>query len=196
MNTRSPWVLLLAVVGGLFLIEGTWIWGKALLAQVLLRDAWDDTRAGETQVTPWPWADTWPVARLVSPEHDVDLVVLEGAHGSTMAFGPGRMQAGAKPGEEGHVVITAHRDTHFAFLERVTPGEVLWLEADTGQLRAYRVERTMVVQDTDTQHLAATQDAWLTLVTCYPFHAPTPGTSRRYLVQARGMELQGPPHGL
>ena len=28
---------------------------------------------------PWPWADTWPVARLVVPSLGIDQIVLEGA---------------------------------------------------------------------------------------------------------------------
>ena len=69
--------------------NGAWIYLKAELAQALLQRAWADTVAGQEHVTPWPWADTWPLARLTVPSKDVDLIVLNGAYGRTLALGPG-----------------------------------------------------------------------------------------------------------
>ena len=48
---------------------------KAARVQVLLEDAWERTRKGEAKVRPWPWADTWPVARLRVPRLDVSVIV-------------------------------------------------------------------------------------------------------------------------
>ena len=56
-------LLLLAL--GLWQLGGAaLIHGKAWLAQRLLDRAWAATLAGGHEVKPWPWADTWPVARL------------------------------------------------------------------------------------------------------------------------------------
>jgi sortase A len=96
--------------------EGSWIYAKARLAQLLLERAWTRTLAGETQVRPWPWADTWPVARLTVPAKSIDLVVLNGAYGRTLAFGPGYAESSAWPGSAGTTIVTGHRDTHFRFL--------------------------------------------------------------------------------
>jgi sortase A len=167
--------------------QGLWIFGKAIAAQVLLRHAWVEARAGQDHARPWPWADTWPVARLLSPKHDVDLIVLEGASGSSTAFGPGRIPGSARPGEPGTLALAGHRDTHFEFLEHVTPGEPLYLELPGGAVLAFEVDSATVVDAGDTRALAAPGD-WLTLVTCYPFHAPTPGGPQRYVVRARRME--------
>ena len=71
-------LLLLAL--GLWQLGGAAvIHGKAWLAQRLLERAWAVTLAGGGPVKPWPWADTWPVARLKVPALDVDLFVLAGA---------------------------------------------------------------------------------------------------------------------
>ena len=43
------------------------IYVKAWVAQRLLHRAWAATQAGGTPVKPWPWADTWPIARLSMP---------------------------------------------------------------------------------------------------------------------------------
>jgi sortase A len=176
--------LCLVVLGLLSLGQGSWIFGKAALAQLLLRRAWASARAGDIRVRPWPWADTWPVARLVSREHGVDLIVLEGATGSSTAFGPGHIQGTAPPGEAGNVGLAGHRDTHFRFLQGLQPGEPLWLELPSGKARRFRVASARVVDQTDTSALEQPGD-WLTLVTCYPFDTPLPGGHLRYVVQAR-----------
>jgi len=174
----------LLLLGGACLLRGSWIFAKAALAQLLLRQAWAATRAGDARARPWPWADTWPVARLRSPERRVDLIVLEGATGSSTAFGPGHLIGTAAPGTPGNVALAAHRDTHFRFLRDLTPGEPLWLELPDGRSERYTVQRTSVVDERDTRLLQAPGE-WLTLITCYPFDAPLPGGPLRYVVQAR-----------
>jgi sortase A len=179
-------VALLLALGVYSSGQGLWIFGKAIVAQVLLRHAWDEARSGEDQARPWPWADTWPVARLLSPNHDIDLIVLEGASGESTAFGPGRIAGTARPGDAGTLAIAGHRDTHFEFLEHVAPGEPLYLELPSGSVLAFEVDSAQVVDEGDTRVLGASGD-WLTLVTCYPFHTATPGGPLRYVVRARRM---------
>src|SRR5512134_469774 len=112
-------VLVLAGVAiGLWQVgQGGWIYAKALLAQHMLQHAWARTLAGEREVRPWPWADTWPVARLRVPVHGIDLIVLDGVSGRTLAFGPGHAGGSAPPGAPGTAIISGHRDTHFRFLQ-------------------------------------------------------------------------------
>ena len=94
-----------------------------------MQRAW--LRAGRDveRPAPWPWADTWPVARLKSASREVDLIVLAGGSGRTLAFGPGHLSASAMPGEIGNTVIAGHRDTHFRFLRGVEKGELLSIES-------------------------------------------------------------------
>jgi sortase A len=176
----------LLVLGASLCVAAGRIYAKAALAQVLLRSAWLEARSGQSQARPWPWADMWPVARLRSPDHDVDLIVLEGATGSTTAFAPGHIVGTAAPGAAGNVGIAAHRDTHFAFLEQVRVGERLSLELPDGRERSFEVESMRVVHQRDTSSLSSDGDR-LTLVTCFPFRAPVPGGALRYVVQARAL---------
>lgn len=169
-----------------FLVRGAWIPVKAQVAQALLHRAWARTRAGERQVKPWPWADTWPVARLRIPASGSDFIVLAGASGRTLAFGPGHLDGSASPGGEGNCVLSAHRDTQFAALARLAPGDRVEVERPDGRRRGYRVERASVVDRKDTALLQPEAGAVLTLVTCYPFHAIAPGGPLRYVVRARG----------
>lgn len=176
--------------GGLFLLsitffgKGVWIYIKAELAQVLLERAWAATKAGENEVQPWNWADTWPVARLRAPRLGVSRLVLAGATGRTLAFGPGHHLGSARPGARGNTVLAGHRDTHFAFLHDLEQGDQLWLETPDGEEQLYRVESMSVVEQSRTEALEPTADAALTLVTCYPFDAVLPGGPLRYVVRA------------
>ena len=133
---------------------------------------------------PWPWADTFPIARLSVPGLDLEQIVLAGASGRSLAFGPGHLDGTAAPGAPGHSVVTGHRDTHFAFLAELAEGDLLRLQGRDGVWRDYRVNALQVI-DVRTARLVQGDDrASLTLVTCYPFGALDPGGPLRYLVHA------------
>jgi len=74
---RLIWILLAAAL--FFLGSAFYIPAKAMLAQQLLQQAWADTLRSHGKINrPWPWADTWPVARLIVPGRHIDQIVLEG----------------------------------------------------------------------------------------------------------------------
>jgi sortase A len=175
--------LLLAAAGLALALRGLWIPAKAVAAQALLAAAWERAVAGAERPRPWPWADTWPVARLALPGRR-PLVVLAGAQGRTLAFGPGHVDGTARPGEAGNVVLAGHRDTHFRALATLGPGDELTLEAPGGVARRYRVVETAVVDHRDTRPLLPADGARLTLVTCWPFDAVRPGGPLRWVVIA------------
>ena len=167
--------------------QGAYIPAKAWLAQELMQRAWVRAGAGEERATPWPWADTWPVARLTAKQRDVDLIVLAGGSGRTLAFGPGHLSASAMPGETGNAIIGGHRDTHFQFLRNVEVGELLGIETTRGQRHIYKVVGVDIVDSRKGSLVLDTDAAMLTLVTCYPFDALEAGGPLRYVVTARMM---------
>lgn len=159
---------------------------KAHLAPLLIGQAWQASlAAGGTPVKPWPWADTWPVARLRVPAHGEELLVLAGDAGSALAFGPGHALASAPLGSPGLAVIGGHRDTHFRFLRRLRRGDALQLELPGGFPRHYRVAGTRVANAEQESLVPVEWDERLLLVTCYPFDAVSPGGPLRYVVEAR-----------
>jgi sortase A len=181
-----PWIAAaLAVAGVLQFGQGTYIHAKAQLAQILLERAWQRTLAGEQAVKPWPWADTWPVARLIAPAQGANLLVLSGASGRTIAFGPGHMDGTPLPGAAGNSVIGGHRDTHLAFLRTVKRGETLTVERADGRRTNYRVTDLDVLDKRDTWVAKNEGPSRLTLVTCWPFDALRAGGPERYVVIAR-----------
>ena len=164
--------------------QGAYIPAKAWLAQELMQHAWLRVTAGEDRAAPWPWADTWPVARLIAERRDVDLIVLAGGSGRTLAFGPGHLEASALPGEIGNTVIAGHRDTHFAFLRHVEVGELIRVETIQGEQHLYQVIGVDIVDSRRGSLVLDTDDSTLTLVTCYPFNAVEAGGPLRYVVTA------------
>jgi len=185
---RLAWRLVVASVllatGLSSLGRGAWIYAKAQLAQVLLARAWHRTEGVGVGFEPWPWADSWPVARLLAPAEGVELIVLAGGSGSTLAFAPGHLDFSADPGRPGNCVIAGHRDTHFAFLEELSVGaELVVVRPDGGRL-GYVVREVGVVDRDQTWVMEASGGCELTLVTCFPFRDPVPGGPLRYVVRA------------
>lgn len=172
----------LALFGVTEVGAAAWIHAKGFVAQRLIASAWSAARAGDLPRRPWPWADLRPVARLTVPARHVDLYVMDDASRRSLAFGPGLVAGGASP--TGNTVIVAHRDTHFTFLKRLSPGDEIDLQAAGGAVARYRVEETSVVDRDDTAVMDDDGGARLTLITCYPFDAVRPGTRLRYVVVA------------
>jgi len=165
--------------------HGAYIPAKAWLAQELMLRAWHRASAGVDRPAPWPWADTWPVARLSARSGAVDLIVLSGGSGRTLAFGPGHLSASSLPGEPGNSVIAGHRDTHFNFLRNVELGELVTVETIDGRQHAYKVVGIDIVDSRRGSLLLDTDEAFLSLVTCYPFEAREAGGPLRYVVTAK-----------
>lgn len=174
----------LAVAGAAWLGEGLWIYAKAELAQVLIANAWERELAGEPAPKPWPWADTFPIARLEAPAQGVSLYVLAGSSGRTLAFGPGHQDGTPAPGERGNSVIGGHRDTHLAFLRNVKRGDRLRIERPNGSHVDYRVTELDVLDRRETWVMRSDGRTRLTLVTCWPFDALRAGGPQRYVVIA------------
>ena len=177
-------IIFLALAGAASFGHGAYLHAKAHVAQWLLHAAWDTARATGVAVKPWPWADTHPVARLLAPAQDADVLVLAGASGRTLAFGPGHLDGSALPGDPGNAVVTAHRDTHFRFLRSIAPGDELVVERADGGRRHFRIRGAYVADHRELRLARDTAVPTLTLVTCYPFDALDPGGPLRYVVVA------------
>lgn len=169
---------------------GVYIPVKAAVAQVLLERAW--IAVGPTGIAPppWPWADTRPIARIRMSGDEHDTIVLSGAHGRSLAFGPGHIDGTSLPGGIGHSVVAAHRDTHFAFLRDVVVGQEIIVERPSGVQRRHVIVDIEII-DVRTETIMINHDAdMLTLVTCYPFEDWNPGGPLRYVVHAIAVDAE------
>jgi sortase A len=123
------------------------------------------------------------------------LVVLEGASGRNLAFGPAHDAASVWPGDRGNSVIAAHRDTHFRMLESLERGDRLRIERLDGRVVFFSVTDVTIVDSRHTRIALSANAPRLTLVTCYPFDAIRPGGPLRFVVTAEliaGAGLQPP----
>ena len=102
MKKRLVLIGSLAIAGALSFGHGAYLFAKAEFAQFLLERAWARTIHGHQDVKPWRWADTWPVARIEFPRQRRSYIVLAGASGRTMAFGPGHVDGTASPESTGN----------------------------------------------------------------------------------------------
>lgn len=164
--------------------QGAYIPAKAWVAQELMQRAWRRAGAGKDQAAPWPWADTFPIARMSAKGGDIDLIILEGGSGRTLAFAPGHLSASVLPGETGNTIIAGHRDTHFRFLQYMKKGESILIETPDGKKYLYQVTGIDVVDSRRGSLILDTESPMLSLVTCYPFATPEFGGPMRYVVTA------------
>jgi sortase A len=181
---RGALAAVLLLLGAWQAAEAVRIPAKAWLAQRLLERAWSATAAGGTPVQPWPWADTWPVARLRVPSAEVDLIVLDGASGPTLAFGPALAAGGARFGQRGASVVAGHRDTHFRFLRALRAGDAIEVEDAHGVTERFVVTSAEVADSRASSLRTDAVERALVLVTCWPFDAVAPGGPLRYVVTA------------
>jgi sortase A len=187
MRKKAIVALALALTGIVLVGDGTYLYAKAQLAQFLLERAWQQTLDGAGPVKPWSWADTWPVAKISFPGQQKSYIVLAGASGRTMAFGPGHVDGTAAPDQGGNCAIAGHRDTQFDVLRELSVGDTIELQTRDGIVIRYRVEQTVVLDRRDTSVLEPSSDRRLTLITCWPFDAINPGGNERYAVIASAM---------
>ena len=173
---------LLFLIGAWSTGQGAWTYMKAELAQYLLERAWTKTMREDQHVAPWPWADTWPVARMIVPKHGIDLIVLAGSSGRTLAFGPGHVSGSALPGTQGTTILNGHRDTHFKTLEHLRPDDHIFLELPNGKHKQFTIDEIKIVDSSRAKIFHDDSTSRLVLITCYPFNAITPGGPMRYVV--------------
>ena len=115
--------------------------------------------------------------------------MLAGDTGHTLAFGPGYNLASAKPGETGNSIISAHRDTHFEFLQHLQLKDELIVENQQGTKKKFSVSKIQIVDSRHASIPVNHNNVILTLVTCYPFDAIQAGGPLRYVVEAEEIKV-------
>lgn len=127
----------------------------------------------------------WPQTRLLIPDADVDVVVLDGWDDGTLQKAPGHWPNSALPGQKGNIAIAGHRNVYgspFYKVDALQPGAPIELRTPD-ETFLYRVVEVKVAADSDMTVLQPSSDPQmpplLTLVTC-----TIPRTSTRIIVSA------------
>ncbi len=175
-------IAILALYGMVLIGDGIYIKAKAQLSQFLLARAFAAELRGE-YAKPWPWADFTTEAKVSAPRLGKQAIVLAGASGEALAFGPAWLTNTPQPGDEGTSVIAAHRDTHFRWLKDVKPGDEIEVTRRDGERLVFRAGEGRVVSWDNNGIDPAAHGHNLVLATCWPFGATARG-SLRYIVEA------------
>lgn len=186
MLRRLIWLLLsLALI---FLGVAFYIPAKAMLAQVLLRQAWSNTLLHHGQINkPWPWADTWPVARLIVPSQDVDQIILHDNAGNSQVFEPVRTVQSYQYKHINVITLNANHGNQFHFLEDVVIGEIIDLQNMQGQYQRYQVQNFHIIDMHNNSARTLQPGRWLIMIAGYPFSETSAGSSQRYVVTAQAV---------
>ncbi|MBP1883461.1 class GN sortase [Sinorhizobium mexicanum] len=184
-------IALIALAGLLLIGKGFYMKAKAELSQVLLRNTFEEQLRGAADGRPWPWADFETEAEISAPRINRSAIVLAGASGEALAFGPAWLANTPLPGDEGTSVIAAHRDTHFRWLKDVNPGDLLVLTRKDGRRFIFRAGEGRVARWDESGINASASGHHLALATCWPFDAVKQGPMR-YIVNAELVGEQRP----
>jgi sortase A len=167
---------LLVLAGFGLAAQAAWIPAKAALAQALLARAFARTLVEGHPVRPWPSSDTEPVARLAFAGRS--FVALRGGSGQALAFGPGHLAGTPEAGEPGTAVFAAHRDTQFAGLDALRPGDRIAVTRRDGRTVGFRVTGARVARWDASGIDPQAPGRHLALVTCWPLDGLSAGPLR------------------
>ena len=123
-----------------------------------------------------------PLGRIEISTIGLAAMILEGTDARTLRRAAGHIPGTPLPGQQGNVAITGHRDTFFRPLRNIRKNDEIRLTTLSGSYR-YLVDSIKVVEPEDTEVLDNSDDAILTLVTCYPFYFVGPAP-KRFIVRA------------
>ena len=123
-----------------------------------------------------------PLGRIEIGAIGLEVMILEGTGDDTLRRAVGHIPGTSLPGQEGNVAIAGHRDTFFRPLRNIQKDDEITLTTLNGSYR-YRVDSIRVVEPEDIEVLDDSDDAVLTLVTCYPFYF-VGAAPQRFIVRA------------
>jgi sortase A len=121
------------------------------------------------------------LTRIIIPDIDVDVVVVEGTTASALRAGAGLYPDTPLPCEVGNVAIAGHRTTYgrpFHNVDLLEPGMKITLQTPIGECTYEITEEPFTVTPKQVEVVANTPDeAVLTLTTCHP-----KGSARQRLI--------------
>jgi sortase A len=123
-----------------------------------------------------------PLGRIEISTIGLEVMILEGTDDGTLRRGVGHIPGTSLPGQPGNVAIAGHRDTFFRPLRKIRKNDEITLRTLNGSY-LYRVDSTQVVEPEDIKVLDDSDEAILTLVTCYPFNF-VGSAPKRFIVRA------------
>lgn len=113
--------------------------------------------------------DELPLAVMAIDRLNLQVPVFHGTDAVTLNRGAGIVDGTAHPGEEGNIVVSAHRDGFFRPLKDIAIGDRITMKTLQGT-QVYVVKELFITDPLDISVLDPTESPTLTLITCYPFY--------------------------
>jgi len=109
------------------------------------------------------------IGSITIPALDKVLPIIQGTGNKQLKKGVGHFIQSVLPGEADNCVLSAHRDTFFSELGNLKLGDQIIVETTAG-IFTYEVSCARIVDKDDKTVIVSTDQAVLTLTTCYPFN--------------------------
>ncbi len=122
------------------------------------------------------------IGTLSIPVLEQEFPLIQGTGDKELENGVGHFLQSVLPGEKDNCVLSGHRNTVFRKLGDLKIGDSLILTTSAGTF-TYTVDGTRIVNEDDKTVIIHTEDAVLTLTTCYPFN-DFKKVAERYIVSA------------
>jgi sortase A len=120
--------------------------------------------------------------RITIPEIDVSAPIVQGDDWESLKRGVGQHIGSPNPGQPGNLVLSGHNDIFgevFRHLDQLNTGNEITIHTQS-RAYTYTVTDTLVVAPNYVDILAPTDNATLTLISCYPYLVD----SQRIVIQA------------
>ena len=127
--------------------------------------------------------------RIQIPAIGVDAPIVQGDGWEQLKKGVGQHIGTVNPGEKGNLVLSAHNDIFgeiFRYLDELQPGDEVVLFTSQKTF-VYVVVHTQTVEPTEVSVMDDTNEATVTLISCYPYLVD----DMRYVVQAQLKTIGG-----
>ncbi len=180
IGSRNIIPTVLILIGALMVLYVGSQYAEMYFEQKRMADAWEQEQAIRSEAPTTEQAHATKddgMVRLVIPKIDLTSFVVEGTTHKALLLGPGHMTKTAEPGAIGNSVITGHRDTFFRHIYELEKGDQLYVERG-GKRFVYEVTGKKVVEPSDMSVTRPTDDAQVTLITCYPTYYIGPAPKR------------------
>jgi sortase A len=145
--------------------------------------------SSEADPAPEPLAEyaTYPekgdkVGTITLESLDLSWPIFEGTQEAQLSQGVGHYIGSVLPGVVDNAILSGHQSTVFSRLGELEKGDRVLIETDAG-IFVYVITRFEVVDRSDQTVIQPSDDAILTLTTCYPFGA-IGNTTEAYIVTA------------
>jgi sortase A len=141
---------------------------------VVVTESPEVTQSPEVTESPAPtylagYLEGQKIGTITLPTLELSWPIFEGTEEAELSKGVGHYTKSVLPGLRDNSVLAGHRNTVFNRLGELEIGDQIFIKTAAGTL-IYVITMFKVVKRTDKSVIVPTEDATLTLTTCYPFN--------------------------